>query len=185
MKDTSKSKLITMYERYKELDKDLLVTFQDTKYLRPCNHKEFKSYKWLKDKIGFYPVWCIYLKRGLSFDQFKRNIDATMCSTRPYAFFFTTSIHDINTDYYNWCEIHEIENKEEFELTEEDLNIREIYTKDWEDFLLANDKTEITQTLVKDIKHNELLFTFYQDTIVNFKPNKSNSSTQKMSLGGN
>lgn len=185
MKSTLENKLNIMYEQYKKIDKDLLVTFQNTKYLKPDNHNVLRSYEWLKDKIVFYPIWCIYLKKGLSFEKFKRNIDATMCSSRPYAFFFDTSIHDINTDYYNWCEIHEIENKEEFELTEEDLKIKEIYTKDWKDFLLANDETEIIQTLVRSTEHNKLLFTFYQDNIEDFKSNKSRSPVRKMSLGGN
>ncbi len=162
------------YEYIKSFNKDVLISFQDSLEFHQSNHNKLKSYEWLKDRIGYYPIWTMKCREGLSKSDLRVLINGTLCWDRKYLFIIDPKdLETIDTYLYAWCDIHSIENFGCEEKGDEDVKAK--YTGDWEGFLLArNYPDELSvQTLVKEVPIRNVL-RIYERTVENINTQRLN-----------
>lgn len=161
--ETTKELATFLQKDIKELGIDVLLTFQGSTKFYNSNPKKYKSYVWLKGKIGYYPIWTMKCPKDVSVNDLNLIIQSTLSFGQPYIYLIDPSnLETLDTYLYSWCDIHSIEN---FGCEEDgDEEVKERYEKDWKKFLLSeNYPGEIqVQTLVREIPKGNILKIYKQ-----------------------
>lgn len=156
-----------IYEICKRFNREeLLLTFQnnnieDSDYIVK-NWNGYKSYEWLKERIGYYPIWTIRITKSdlLSYNHFSNLMCATLSEKSKYLYIIDSEKCEdkINTKFFNWVEIHDIENRVEQLTDKYDIDIKNQYSANWKSFLLIDDKyDDIVQTIIPSISSDCIL----------------------------
>ena len=83
-------------------NKDKYITFQDTLELTG-SVKRNPAYDWIRNQIGFNPIWCIKITDNVANDFNKAKV--TMPYERKYILLYNKDEGDLETNYYEWGNI--------------------------------------------------------------------------------
>lgn len=160
---------LKIYNEVKDIiykyEKDILITFQGIDMIekQSINIRGYNSYEWIKNRLGYYPVWTIRIPKEYINDlnYIKSSLGAIFATGSEYMYILDADVLEcIDMDLYAWCEVHSIENNG----VEEDMDeeVQANYNKDWRSFLCDFERNEysVIQTVIPRITEKSVIGMF-------------------------